>query len=151
MYRTDRLVCQYTGACWWSQHWWYWCLTEHFVCAHVCAFVFARLSLAFSCIFLFQLLSDPCFWALLRKTQLVVRHKNYSVCVLVSLVIFHSFWTLATHLCIFPFFVLVVGKYMCTYMCRASCCCQSFFGNCHASLLFARCIVVLLDWQVRSV
>ena len=67
----------------------------------------------------------------------------------------HFFLTVFGHLSpVFAFsffFVLVVGKYMCTYMCWTACCCRSFLVRHHTSLLVARCSVVSLSWQVKFI
>ena len=78
-----------------------------------------------------------------------VQHNQWCGTKTVVCVFFFSHSFLDTcHLFVrFPFFVLVVGKYMCTYMC----CCQAFLVRYHTILLVARCSVVSLSWQVSSI
>ena len=63
----------------------------------------------------------------------------------------HSFLNTCHLLVRLSFYVLVVGKYMCTYMCWTSCCCETFLVRHRTSLLVARCSVVSLSWQVSFI
>ena len=81
-----------------------------------------------------------------------VQHNQWCGTRTVGCVFFFSqFFGHLSPVCAFSFFVLIVGKYMCAYMCWTSCCCQTFLVRHHTSLLVARCSVVSLSWQASSI